>query len=794
MQKLLLRTGVGLLLAMLLIAALGWLSFRRSLPVLDGEVTARGLAGRVTIERDARGAVTISGRDRGDVAFALGFAHGQDRLFQMDLLRRASAGELSALLGPGTLPTDRELRVHRFRSVARAAVAAAAPAERALLEAYAAGVNAGAAGLRARPFEYLLLRASPERWQPEDSVLVVLTMFLQLQEPDGHRKVERGLIESTLPASAAAFVYADAVEWDAALDGSHRAAPVLPVAADYDLRSLGSLDFSPPTRGDRSRSAAGSNNWAVSGRRTASGAALVANDMHLGIRAPNTWYRARLKVAAGSGAAIDITGVTLPGTPAVVAGSNGHVAWGFTNSYGDYQDLIVAVPDPAARERYLSASGAHAFTHSAERIVVKGAPAVELDVVGTEWGPVIGHDATGRALVLEWTAHDPAALNLALIGLESADSVETALGLAARCGIPAQNFVVGDAAGHIGWTIAGQIPLRLAGNANAPRPSTDPAVGFTGWLAPADHPRIVDPEAGEIATANARVVGGAALALIGDGGYDRGVRAGRIATDLLARGSALTPHDMLEVQLDDSAVFLERWRARLVALLDAAAIEGHARRAELKAALAGWHGHAATDDVGYRLVRAFRAEVERRVYYALIAPARAQNPAFRFAPPASFEGPLWLLLESEPAHLVPPDSASWRDFELLAADAALVALDSPCPKLEACSWGRANVVRIRHPLSAALPGLGALADMPVGPLPGDQDMPRVMAPSFGASERFGVSPGHESEAYFHMPGGQSGHPLSPYYKTDFEAWAKGEPTAFLPGAAEHTLTLTPARD
>lgn len=792
MQKLLLRTGVGLLLAMLVLAALGWFSFRQSLPVLDGDTAARGLTSRVTIERDARGAATISGRQRDDVAYALGFVHAQDRLFQMDLLRRASAGELSALLGAGTLSTDRELRVHRFRAVAHAAVAAAAPAERALLEAYAAGVNAGAAGLRARPFEYLLLRASPERWQPEDSVLVVLTMFLQLQEADGHRKLERGLINAALPAAAAAFVYADAVDWDAALDGSHRPAPVVPAAADYDLRSLGNLDFRPPDRGDRSRSAAGSNNWALSGKRTASGAALIANDMHLGIRVPNTWYRARLKVEGGGGTSVDITGVTLPGTPAVVAGSNGHVAWGFTNSYGDYEDLVVAVPDPAAKDRYLSAAGSQAFTHVAERILVKGGQAVDLDVVGTEWGPVIGRDASGRALVLEWTAHDPAAINLALVGLESADSVEAALGIAARCGIPAQNFVVGDSAGHIGWTIAGQIPRRPPGDPSAPRLSTDTAVGFTGWLAPEDHPRIVDPEAGQIQTANARVVGGAALALIGDGGYDRGVRAGRIAADLAAHGNRQTPRDMLAVQLDDSAVFLERWRARLVALLDAAAIQGHTRRAELKAALEGWHGHAAIEDVGYRLVRAFRAEVERRVFYAMIAPARAQNPAFRFAPPASFEGPLWLLLETEPAHLVPPDSASWRDFELVAADAALAALDAPCPKLAECSWGRANVVRIRHPLSPALPGLGALIDMPVESLPGDQDMPRVMASSFGASERFGVSPGHESEAYFHMPGGQSGHPLSPYYKSDFAAWANGEPTPFLPGAAEHTLTLVPA--
>ncbi len=791
MSKLLLRTGAGLLLVLLLVAVGGWLTLRNSLPRLDGSFAVAGLESGVALERDARGALTVTGTHRTDLAFGLGFAHAQDRLFQMDLMRRASAGELSALLGAATLVTDRQMRVHRLRAVAHAAVAAAPEEQRALIEAYAAGVNAGAAGLTARPFEYLLLHATPEKWQPEDSVLVMLTMFIQLQEADGHRKLQRGLVRDTLPASAAAFVYGDAVEWDAALDGSHRDVPPIPAAADYDLRALGDLDFEPKDGRERPRPVAGSNNWAVAGSRTASGAALIANDMHLTIRAPNTWYRARLHLEAPAGAPIDITGVTLPGTPAVVAGSNGHVAWGFTNSYGDYEDVIIAVPDPAAADHYLGPSGSRAFSHAPERIFVRGQAAVDLDVVGTEWGPVIAHDAAGRALALEWAAHDPAALNLALMGLETADSVGDALTIAAASGIPAQNFVVGDAAGHIGWTIAGQIPLRHPGDASAPRLSTDPGVGFIGWLAPADHPRVVDPASGEIATANARVVGGADLALIGDGGYDRGVRAGRITTDLTGRGDKQTPADMLAVQLDDTAVFLERWRTRLVALLDASAMQGHPRREELRRALAGWRGHAAVNDSAYRLVRAFRKEVERRVFAALIAPARAQSPAFRFEPPASFEGPLWQLLEQQPANLVPPGSKNWRDFELVAADAAVAALDADCPILAECTWGRENVVRIRHPLSAGVPGLGSLADMPIGSLPGDSDMPRVMAPSFGASERFGVSPGHESEAYFHMPGGQSGHPLSPYYAADFAAWAHGTATPFLPGPTEHTLELTP---
>ena len=790
MQKLLLRVGAGLLLAMLAAAAAGWLALRASLPPTDGTLVVHGPHAAITLERDAAGVVTLTGKDRNDLAFALGFAHAQDRLFQMDLLRRASAGELSALLGPGTVATDRQFRVHRFRSVARAALAAAPPAQRALLEAYAAGVNAGAGSLSARPFEYLLLRAKPEPWRAEDSVLVVLAMFVQLQESDGHTKLQRGLIRAALPAVAADFVYADATEWDAALDGSHRAAPAIPDAADYDLRKLGDLDFAPPPHHARARSAPGSNNWSIAGARTASGAALVANDMHLTIRVPNTWYRARLKLA-GAGAPLDITGVTLPGTPAVVAGSNGRIAWGFTNSYGDFQDLIVAVPDPAQPDHYLAADGSHPFTHVHERIEVHGAPAVDLEVVGTQWGPVVARDGEGRGLALEWTAQDPQALNLELVNLESAASVSDALATAARAGIPAQNFVVGDAAGHIGWTIAGQIPRRRGGDASVPRLSTDPLVGFDGWLDPAAHPRIVDPAGGQIATANARVVGGEDLALIGDGGYDRGARAGRILKDLGARGDHLTPKDMLAVQLDDSAEFLERWHARLLALLDEAAVADHPRRAELKAVLAHFSGHAAVEDAAYRLVRAFRGEVERRVFHALIAPARQQNPAFRFDPPSSFEGPLWALLEHQPESLVPPGTGSWRGFLLIAADAAIAGLDGECPKLAECTWGRANTVRMRHPLSGAVSGLGALTDYPVEQLPGDNDMPRVIGPTFGASERFGVSPGHEAEGYFHMPGGQSGHPLSKNYRAGFRAWADGEPTPFLPGPAEHTLTLSP---
>jgi len=791
MQKVLIRAVAGLLGLVLLAAVAAWLLLRASLPVLDGHVRAHGVDAMVGVERDAAGVVTVSGGQRADVAFGLGYAHGQDRFFQMDLMRRAAAGELAALLGRATLDADRRLRVHRFRAVARAVIGGASAEQHALMDAYAAGVNAGLASLRARPFEYLLLGATPEPWRAEDSVLVVLAMFLQLQEADGHTRVERGLVHEYLPAAAADFVEAAAGDWDAALDGSVSAPPRVPSAADYDLARLGPLDFAPPGRHAGPHPAPGSNNWAVAGTRTASGAALVANDMHLTIRVPNTWYRARLRWRDAAGAEADVTGVTLPGAPAVVAGSNGHVAWGFTNSYGDYQDIVVAVPDPSLADHYLTADGSHAFTHVRERILVKGAEPVELDVVGTDWGPVVGHDAHGRALALAWTAHDPAAINFELAGLDRAGSVDEALGLAARAGIPAQNFVVGDRDGHIAWTVAGQIPVRHGADSGLPHLSTDPQAGFAGWLAPADRPRMVDPAAGQIQTANARVVGGAALAAIGDGGYDRGARARQIQGDLAARGAQLAPADMLGVQLDDRALFLARWQALLSGLLDAEAVAGHPRRAELKAVLGAWSGHAAVDDAAYRLVRGFRLEVERRAYYALVAPARAANPDFPFHVPPSFEGPLWTLVTTRPAHLLPPGQGDWRQFLLAAADAALADLDGDCARLSACTWGRVNLVRIRHPLAAAVPGLARLVDVPPEMLPGDEDMPRVQGSDFGASERFAVSPGHEADALFAMPGGQSGHPLSPYFRAGHEHWAHGTPAPFLPGPAEHRLTLTP---
>jgi penicillin amidase len=367
--------------------------------------------------------------------------------------------------------------------------------------------------------------------------------------------------------------------------------------------------------------------------------------------------------------------------------------------------------------------------------------------------------------------------------------VDQALDVAARSGIPPQNFVCADARGRIGWTVAGAIPRRVGLDGRLPASWADGTRRWEGWLAPSEHPRIVDPPSGLLWTANARTVGGEALRILGDGGYALGARARQIRDDLLA-GDRFTERDMLAIQLDDRALFLEHWRGLLLGTLDGAPA-GDPRRAEARRLAEAWGGRAAAGSAGYRLVRAFHREVAERVLAPFAALARAVDPRFDPRELTQAEGAIWRLASERPPHLLDPAYPGWDALLLAALDGALASMPGSARELEARTWGESNTAAIRHPLSAALPLLGRLLDMPAEPLPGDRDMPRVQAPAFGASERLAVSPGREAEGILHQPGGQSGHPLSPWYRAGHEAWARGEAAPFLPGPAEHRLLLAP---
>jgi penicillin amidase len=799
MHKLKLIGGAAALL-LLALALSAYLLLRASLPPLDGALHQQELGAPVGITRDARGVPTIVAANRLDLAYATGFVHAQDRYFQMDLARRHAAGELAELFGAVALDEDRRTRLFRFRSLAREVLAAGTAEQRAVIAAYTRGANAGLASLGSRPWEYWVLRQPPAPWLSEDVVLVEYAMWWDLQASGFRREILRHELNARLGGPecasswkcALAFFYPLGTSWDAPVDRTAAAAATaavpVPDAAVLNVRGDSRSGASPTA--PLPEPAAGSNNWAVAGSLTTSGAALIANDMHLGLRVPPVWYHARLQLPAdGTTAALDLNGVTLPGTPLLVAGSNGHIAWGFTNSYGTWLDVEHVTCLAVGPHEFTTPYGSVPLSVVHETIRVHGEAAVALDVASGTRGLLLRTDAAAHDCWFgSWLAQLPAATNLNLMALERATSVAEALRLAPEIGIPHQNAVIGDTQGHIAWTIFGRIP-EDSGPERARRGAP--------WTTADDHPRIVDPPLGRLWTANARVTDDErAQALIGADSaalgaeYNLGARAGQIRDDLLALAAPITPADMLRIQLDDRAVFLARWRTLLLSLLDAASLDAHPRRAEFRRLVEGWQAQASVDAVGYRLVRAYHDRTQQAVWSMLLTALRL--PAQDAPPPEQFEGALWQLVSTQPLHLLASAYPGWPQFLRAQVDATIAELDADCPSLARCSWGARNVVRVRHPLSAGLPGLARWLDMPTEQLPGDHDMPRVQDDArFGASERFAVSPGHESDAYLELPGGQSGHPLSPYYRAGFLAWARGEPLPFLPGPTEHVLTLTP---
>lgn len=784
-MKILVRLLIGLAAVLLIVLLGAWLTLRASLPDLSGDRPLAGLDAPVRVERDSLGVPHIKAETRADAARALGFLHAQERRFQMDLLRRAASGELAALLGEDLLSADSVLRPHLFHEKALEALGALPQRHRELLDAYASGVNAGTDALGVRPFEYLVLRQRPTPWRPEDALLVAYAMTIDLQRSDLDDDLGVYARERSLPASLVRFLDPGGDRWDAPLVGD----PVAEVAPPPE-DSLG--QFRPAPAGDPDDGASflsslqseaarvGSNNWAVAGSRTVHGSALVADDMHLGLGVPPIWYRASWTVENASGdAPRTLTGVTLPGAPLMIVGSNGDVAWGFTNSYGDYADLVRLVMEPGMTNLVQTDSGTAQITVRREMLEVAGGERVPLDIEITPWGPVMHTDGRGDRYAVQWGAHRVESSNMNLVDLEDARTLDEAFAVANTAGIPAQNFVAGDREGRIGWTIAGRIPDRGGRDGSTPVPSTDPGARWDGFLSPEAVPRVVEPEEGLVWTANARVVEGEALRLIGDGGYASGARARQIRDGLRTLTGTIVESDLHMIQLDDRALFMSRWHDLMADVLAADGSGGY--RAVLRQRLSGWTGRATPEDPAYGLVKAFREEVGVRVAASMLAGPLAIHDDVGLPS----ENALWALATQRPAHLLPADAQSWEEVLLAAADAA----GERTPE----TWGVENTADIEHPMADALPFVGRWLRMPAAPLAGDAWMPRVTGPAFGASQRMVVSPGQEQDGLMVLPGGQSGHPFSPYWGAGHDAWVEGRALPFLPGRPKWTLTLSPAQ-
>ena len=803
MTKYLVNTIKIIIVLLLIFFAIAYFYLSQSLPKLDGQISAP-IADKIAVTRDEQGTAQITGGSRQDVSFALGYLHGQERFFQMDLLRRNSAGELSELFGDLALKHDTKVRAHQFRKRVKQYVTLLTNEQQAILKNYTLGVNQGLADLSAQPFEYLLLGASPKTWVAEDSLLTLYSMYMDLQYEYGDREQTLGTLKALLPAAIYDFLTPKGSNWDAAIDGSRYEPKPIP-KQHWQPNSTNVIEVSKQHTqtfsvfGQPHEALRGSNNWAVSGAVSKTGSAIVADDMHLGINVPNIWYRASLRYQH-LGQEITLDGVSLPGTPAIVVGSNHKVAWGFTNSYGDWNDLIrLKLSDD--KSQYLTPNGYQDFVIETEDVLVKGKASQPVTVKLTQWGPVIGEDHNGNLLAMRWVAHDSQGINFNLINLEYANSVEQAIKVAHTTGIPAQNIMLGDNQGNIAWTIAGPMPKKFGldntdNNGWAiPQDWSTGKVGWQGYLTSDEYPVLMDPEQHRLWTGNSRVVGHELYQKVGNGGYALGARSQQIRNDLFAIDQ-FSEQDLLDVQNDDKAIFLTPWHGLLTGrVLTDEFVEQHKLQG-LTAGLTNWQARASVESVGYLFVRQFRLAIRDALFAdtesALKSAYEKANAQISLKTLRhQLEVPMWQLVNQQPHNLIPKGYASWLAFH---QDIALTTYNELVDKygsIEQATWGAFNTTKIQHPLSKAVPALSWLLDMPSEPVNGDTYMPRVQGKAFGSSQRMVVSPGFEAQAIFHMPSSQSGHPLSPYYGKGHDDWIKGKPSPLLPGEMKYKLEFLP---
>lgn len=791
-----LRRGFFLLVSIsLLIILTVFVLLRQSLPVLDGEIQAPQLNATVTIERDAQGIPLISGNDRNDIAFATGYLHAQERFFQMDLNRRNSAGELSELVGKLALEHDQRQRKHRFRKVAQEAVELMTVDHRVLLDAYTSGVNQGLKDLGHKPFEYLLLGVDPQPWRNEDAYLSIFSMYIDLNDVEVKLDNLKGFLSRVTAPAVIDFLSPLKTRWDSPLQSGELTDAPTPGAELVDLRSKDAELYASLGGTTLEDSLIGSNNWAVSGELTAHGGAIIQDDMHLSHRVPTIWYRASLSYPHPDQPKemVSVTGVTLPGTPFVVVGSNTHIAWGFTNTAGDWVDLVELDIDDG---QYMTSDGLKALETWTETISVKGQEPVTVEYSGTHWGPVVDSAYDNTQYSLRWTAHRPEATNVNLMYLEVARNAEQGMAIANRSGIPPQNFTVGDREGNIGWTVAGQIPNRSGIDSTYPLPWQQADDNWNGWLPGVDYPRVYNPANQRVWTANARIASGDDYDKMGNGGYALGPRQIQIRDALMALESA-DEQALLDVALDHRALYMDNWRRLILDTLTEDVREEHSARQKFYDYVKNWSGKAATDDVGYRLVREYNDALKLKIlsslgrYFLSLAPDAKDDVEDGFMQKLNHETEMvWRLLDERPINWLNPRYASWDELLIETVDDVIHDLGG-AEQLASATWGQRNMADVRHPLSGAIPVFGKLLDMPRVPLTGDVWMPKAQRANEGVSERMVVSPGRESEAIFHMPGGQSGHPLSPFFTAGYMDWVEGKASPFLPGEAKYTLTLSP---
>jgi penicillin amidase len=804
------RSLWALLVLALLVALAAAIYTTRAMAFVDGELQVPGLQQPVRIERDPHGIPTIKAQNQHDLLFALGMVHAQDRLWQLETHRRIGAGRLAEAFGEAALPSDKFLRALGVRRAAAAQWARAKPESRAAVQAYTDGINAViGTQVHARPPEMLILGLPLQPWDPVDSLawsimmsydlganwtneLLRLRLALRLPVQRINELMPPYPGEKPLPTADYAALFR-ALKLDS---GTATA------ALDQTLERL--VASAPPSGIE----GMGSNNWVIAGSHTTTGAPLLANDPHLKLTAPALWYFVRLEAPG-----IKLAGASMPALPLVVLGQSEHLAWGFTNTGPDVQDLYIERVHPADANQVQTPEGWTPLKTFAEVIKVRGQPDVTLTVRESRHGPVISDagladdllgnkSRTAYAIAMRWTALDPDvdAMGTALAmnrATDVASFIEAAKGWVA----PMQNMVVADRAGHIGYIAPGRVPLRKPTNdllGLVPAPGWDARYDWAGWLQVDALPQERDPERGWIATANQRVVQADYPHYL-TSEWEPPYRQQRIE-QLLGAKPKHSIDDLAAMQADvKSLAALEMlpWLQR--------AQSDHALAAAAKQALEGFDGTMAADKAAPLILWAWQRQLVQRMFADELGPVFERAIATR-----TFRDALRQVLET--------DNAWWCDDKTTAAtetcaqqiDAAFgAALDelqqAQGSDVSRWQWGRAHQARSEHRPFSRVKLLARWFELrtPVG---GDSHTINVARVLFkpdpttgevylddhGPSLRALYDVADPKNSRFMHSSGQSGLAWSKWYSTFVEMWAKVE---YLPLWSDEppmaTLMLTP---
>jgi penicillin amidase len=789
-----------------------------SLPQLDGTLSVPGLTSKVTVTRDAHGIPTIEAASLDDLFFAQGYVTAQDRLWQMDVMRRFAGGEIAELLGPKFVEHDREQRILGLRAAAQHAAAAVPRRDRVYFEAYARGVNAFISSHPDRlPVEFRILKYSPKPWTLEDSILMGARMVQDLNHYPYGRALDREKILAKIGPELTADLYVNTSWRDRPPSGVSRRIDAPKKNNDDEdtdeedsgssvARALpsGSTPYSPADSQQDPILVPGSNNWVVSGDHTVTGKPLLSNDMHLTHQMPNLWYEAHLHCGN-----YDVVGVTLPGTPFVIVGHNRRIAWGFTNVGPTVEDVYIEeFNDQGQYKGPQTTTPTDCYTewydpqHRTEVIHVKGAPDVIVDVVVTRHGPIITDLIPGetRKLALHWTLYD--GLVDPFFDVNSAGNWNEFRNALSTWDAPSQNTVYADVDGHIGYQATGHIPIR-AGDGALPVSGADNAHEWTGYIPFDQLPRVYDPPSGIIATANGRITpDGYAHSIATEWGSPwRTDRLYRV----LDSGKKFAPADMLALETDIYSAFDRFCAERFVYALDHSP-KLSARATRAREIMRDWDGRLTIESAAPTIEILAR----NKLMELLLEPklGGAANPAKNHDDSEEgsvswkdyrwFMSSIWLenVLTKQPKRWLPDKYESYDAVLTAAVEAAIT--DSEAPKdLAKWNWGNHSPIDIDHPVLSQIPFIGRWTGPGLHPQSGGGYTVKQVGRRFGPSERFTANLADLDASTLNTVTGQAGNPLSPYYMDQWQAWYQGFtfPLPFTSAAVEkaktHQLVLQP---